>query len=53
MTVTAGASGLSYDATSDQYSYVWKNESGWANTCRQLVLKLADGTYHRATFKFR
>jgi len=52
-TVTAGASSLSYDANSDQYSYVWKTEKGWANTCRQLVLKLADGTYHRATFKFR
>jgi hypothetical protein len=52
-TVTAGASSLSYDATSDQYVYVWKTDKAWANTCRQLVLKLADGTYHRATFKFR
>lgn len=52
-TLTAGASSLSYDATSGRYSYVWKTEKGWANTCRQLVLKLTDGTYHRATFKFR
>jgi hypothetical protein len=52
-TVTSGASSLSYDATSDRYSYVWKTEKGWANTCRQLVLKLTDGTFHRATFKFR
>lgn len=52
-TVTAGASSLSYDASSDRYSYVWKTERSWKGTCRQLVLKLADGTYHRANFKFQ
>jgi hypothetical protein len=39
-TVTAGASGLSYEASSDQYVYVWKTDKGWADTCRSLVLKL-------------
>jgi hypothetical protein len=24
-----------------------------AGTCRQLVLKLTDGTYHRANFTFK
>jgi PKD repeat protein len=51
-TVTAGASSLSYDASVDQYIYVWKTDKAWANTCRTLVLKLTDGTYHRANFKF-
>jgi hypothetical protein len=52
-TVTAGTSSLAYDASSGQYRYVWKTEQAWAGTCRQLVLKLADGTYRRANFTFR
>jgi len=52
-TVTAGGSSLSYDPTSDQYIYVWKTESGWAGTCRQLVVQLNDGSIHRANFKFK
>jgi hypothetical protein len=51
-TVTAGSSSLSYDATTDQYTYVWKTNKGWANTCRELVVKLDDGTEHLANFKF-
>lgn len=51
-TVTAGSSGLSYDATTGQYTYVWKTLKDWAGTCRQLVVKLNDGTLHRANFKF-
>jgi Bacterial surface protein, Ig-like domain/HYR domain len=52
-TVTAGDSSLSYDAGSDQYNYVWKTESAWAGTCRQLVLQLNDGSIYRANFRFR
>jgi hypothetical protein len=52
-TVTAGGSSLSYDPLSDQYIYVWKTESGWAGTCRQLVVQLNDGSIHRANFKFK
>ena len=52
-TVAAGSSSLSYDAFADQYTYVWKTNKGWANTCRQLVVKLDDGTAHRANFKFK
>ena len=36
----------------DQYTYVWKTNKAWAGTCRQLVVKLDDGTYHRANFNF-
>ncbi|HEX8136002.1 MAG TPA: PxKF domain-containing protein [Pyrinomonadaceae bacterium] len=52
-TVTAGSSSLSYSATNEQYNYVWKTESSWAGTCRQLVMQLNDGSIHRANFKFK
>jgi hypothetical protein len=50
--VTAGSSSLSYDATTDQYVYVWKTDKAWANTCRQLMVTLDDGSVHTAEFKF-
>ncbi|HKX55982.1 MAG TPA: PxKF domain-containing protein, partial [Xanthomonadales bacterium] len=31
-----------------RYTYFWATEAGWAGTCRQLIVKLTDGTYHRA-----
>jgi len=52
-TVTAGSSSLSYDAATDQYTYVWKTSKAWAGTCRTLVVKLDDNTIHRADFKFK
>lgn len=50
-TATAGTSGLSYDALTDTYTYVWKTDKGWAGTCRQLVVTMDDGTSHRANFE--
>ncbi len=52
-TVTTGQSNLSYDATIDQYNYVWKTDKAWSGTCRQIILRLIDGTDHIANFKFR
>lgn len=52
-TVNAGGSSLQYDATANQYVYVWKTEKSWAGACRQLQLKLADGTTQLANFKFK
>ena len=52
-TVTAGGSSLSYDATTTEYTYVWKTNSAWKNTCRQFVTVFKDGTIHRADFKFK
>jgi hypothetical protein len=52
-TATAGSSGLQYNAFTDQYTYVWKTEKGWANSCRQLNVKLDDGSDHLASFQFR
>jgi DNA-binding beta-propeller fold protein YncE len=51
-TVTAGGSSLSYDASSDQYVYVWKTDPSWTG-CRQLVVTLNDGSVHTAYFKFK
>jgi hypothetical protein len=48
---TAATSGLKYDATADQYIYNWKTGS-WAGTCRQLIVTLADGSVHTASFQF-
>ena len=51
-TVTAGSSSLSYDATADQYIYVWKTDKLWAGKCRTLTVTLIDGTTHQANFTF-
>ena len=37
--------------TGDQYNYVWKTDRNW-HGCRTLIVKLVDGTYHRAVFDF-
>jgi hypothetical protein len=52
-TVTAGGSSLSYDPSTDQYTYVWKTNKSWAGTCRQLVVVLKDGSVHIANFSFK
>jgi hypothetical protein len=49
---TATVSGLKYDATANQYIYNWKTDKNWAGTYRQLIIRLEDGTYHRANFYF-
>jgi hypothetical protein len=52
-TVTAGGSSLTYDPSTDQYTYVWKTDTRWADTCRQLVVRLIDGSNHVANFRFK
>jgi predicted extracellular nuclease len=52
ITVTAGNSSLSYDATSDQYTYVWKTDRAWAGKCGTLQIMFNDGTIQTALFKF-
>src|SRR5215211_1844189 len=50
---TATVSSLKYDSTANQYIYNWKTDPKYTvGTCRQLIVKLADGTEHRATFSF-
>ena len=50
-TAAAGASTLSYDPATDQYTYLWKTDKGWTG-CRQLTLALVDGTRHELLFAF-
>ncbi|HEU4766527.1 MAG TPA: PxKF domain-containing protein [Pyrinomonadaceae bacterium] len=50
-TLSAGGSSLTFSG--DQYIYVWKTESSWAGTCRQLIMTLNDGTVQVANFKFK
>jgi hypothetical protein len=35
----------------NEYNYVWKTDSGWRG-CRMLIVKVVDGSYHRALFNF-
>jgi hypothetical protein len=51
-TATSGSSSLQYDPLTDTYIYVWKTDKSWSTTCRQLQVKLIDGTTHVASFKF-
>ena len=34
------------------YGFVWKTRRSWAGSCRQLLVGLADGTVHRADYRF-
>ena len=52
-TSNPGGSIRSYDRGNGRYNYVWKTDKAWANTCRQLVVMLTDGTTHVANFKFK
>ena len=51
-TLANSNSGLTYDAGTDQYVYIWKTDKAWNGTCRQLNVVLADGTNRVALFSF-
>jgi hypothetical protein len=51
--VDANASGLQYDPTSNQYTYVWKTDKTWANSCRRLLIKFNTGALRTADFAFK
>jgi WD40 repeat protein len=51
-TTTDSPGGLSYDALSEQYTYVWKTGQRVAGRCGQLELGLTDGSSHTALFRF-
>jgi hypothetical protein len=46
------ASNLSYNDRTDTYTYDWKTDKSWAGTCRQLTVKLVDGTERTLNFQF-
>lgn len=49
---TTSNGGLSYDPLQDRYTYTWKTAKSWAGSCRQVVVRYADGTTYRANFNF-
>ncbi len=44
--------GLSYKASSDQYTYTWKTDKAWRGTCGFLRVAFNDGTTRSALFRF-
>jgi hypothetical protein len=56
LTLTAGTPTQMSDSgsppPSDSFGYVWKTDSTWSG-CRELIVKLVDGSYHRAVFQFK
>jgi hypothetical protein len=52
-TVNAGGSSLTYDAATDQYTYIWKTNRSWRGTCRILVVRFNDNSQYLAKFRFR
>ena len=51
-TTASRSSSLSFDSTTSTYTYVWKTLKSWSGTCRQLIVRLSDGTDHAANFRF-
>lgn len=51
-TQTPGNSGLSYDASTDRYTYPWKTVRSWSGACRQFVLDFGDNITFVANFQF-
>jgi hypothetical protein len=41
-----------YHPWNQTYTYVWQTDRGWAGSCRQLIVKLSDGSVHRANLAF-
>ena len=48
----AGKKELAFDVKLGQYTYGWKTDKIWANTCQRFVLRLIDGSEHIAYFTF-
>lgn len=47
-----GRDALTYNSFTGVYELRWSTLKAWKGTCRQLVVKFADGTYLRANFRF-
>jgi methionine-rich copper-binding protein CopC len=44
---------LKYDPATDMYSFQWKTDRAWSNTCRVMVVGLTDGQNLTVAFQFR
>jgi hypothetical protein len=45
-------SGLTYDAESGLYTYVWKTDKKWGGRCGTLTLEFTDGSQYPVKFSF-
>ena len=45
--------GLTYDAATGQYTYLWQTDRAWLNKSGTVALRLSDGTVHTAVFSFK
>lgn len=52
-TKTTGEGKLSYNASSDRYSYLVATSGSWKGTCATLDVVLADGTTHPISVRFK
>ena len=50
---SVGGGGLKYDSAADTYSFQWKTDKAWKDTCRVFVLGLRDGTNLTVAFLFK
>jgi hypothetical protein len=48
----SGSRGRGAKRSRGTYRFLWKTEQKWVGSCRQLVLKLDDGTMHRVAVEF-
>ncbi len=48
----AGATGLHYDASTNQYILNAKTDKSWANSCKVFMVVFSDGTQYQARFNF-
>lgn len=49
----AAGNGLSYDADTDTYSWIWQTDRAWRGSCRELVVRLTDDTQHVVAVEVR
>jgi hypothetical protein len=52
-TVPASTPNLAYSAVGDRYTWVLRSNASWRGDCRELVLRLNDGTEQRLLIRFR
>ena len=44
--------GFTFNAATGTYTYNWKTDKSWKNSCRRFVLKLTDNTFHYVDIHF-
>jgi hypothetical protein len=53
LAVAAVHGGFTYDATKEQYNYIWRTDKSWKGTCREFAVMFNDGTRKTAIFQFK